>query len=97
MIQTNARHPAQCLTGLANLRSDGMLCDVVIEAEGSQFHAHRAVLASSSPYFLAMFTGALEESKKRVIAIHDIPATVMEAILSYCYTAAIEVTGTSSV
>ena len=31
MIQTNTRHPAQCLTGLSSLRSDGKLCDVVIE------------------------------------------------------------------
>lgn len=92
MIQTNGRHPAQCLTGLASLRGERKLCDVVIEAEGSQFYAHRAVLASCSPYFLAMFTGKLEESKKRVVTIHDIPAAIMEAILSYCYTAAIEVT-----
>ena len=91
MVHSNSNHPIQCLNGLSLLKREKKLCDVVIEADGCPFYAHRAVLASCSPYFHAMFCSDMEESKKRTITIRDIPADVMEAILDYCYTANIEI------
>ena len=77
---------------MAGLRKEGKLCDVVIQVEDRQFMAHRIVLAGSSPYFQAMFTGDLEESKKRVVTIREIPEAVMELLLDYCYTFTVEIT-----
>lgn len=91
MMLTNSSHPFQCLNGLCSLRKDKKLCDVVIEADGSRFHVHRAVLASCSPYFHAMFCGDMEETCKSLVAIHDVPAHIMDTILNYCYTATIVV------
>ena len=92
MLLTNSTHPFQSLNGLASLRAEKKLCDVVIETDdGVQFNAHKALLASCSPYFRAMFCGEMEESKKQTIRIRDIPSPTMAAILDYCYTASLEI------
>jgi kelch-like protein 20 len=88
---TNNNHPVQSLNGLNLLRTEKKLCDVTIKAEDAMFHAHRAVLASSSPYFFAMFCRDMKETGNPSVTIHDVPAHVMEAIINYCYTATIEV------
>ena len=88
----NKDHSLHCLKNLSELRSDGKLCDVIIEAEGFTFPVHKPVLASCSPYFKAMFCNDMEEAKKTTITIRDIPSEAMELILDYCYKGEIEVT-----
>lgn len=46
--------------GFDQLRIEGLLCDVTLVAgDGDEaFPVHRAMMASSSDYFKAMFTGA---------------------------------------
>ena len=39
-----------------------------------------------------MFAGELEESKQHVVTIRDIPASIMEVLLDYCYTSTVEIT-----
>ena len=92
MILTDDRHPAKCLARMEELRKSGRLCDVVIEADEHEFRAHRVVLAGCSPYFTAMFTSDLEESKHRVVAIRDISAPTMALLIDYCYSSEIELT-----
>ena len=92
MFRTDENHPARSLSCMATLRKEGKLCDVVIQVEDRQFYAHRIVLSGASPYFQAMFTGDLEESKQHLVTLRDIPATIMEILLDYCYTSTIEIT-----
>ena len=92
MLRTNEGHPATSLSCMAGLRKNRKLCDVVIQVEDRCFHAHRVVLAGSSAYFQAMFTGDLEESKQHTVTIKDIPVSIMETLLDYCYTSSIEIT-----
>ncbi|XP_054722105.1 kelch-like protein 8 [Uloborus diversus] len=68
----------------------GILCDVVIQAGSKSIKCHRNVLASCSPYFQAMFTSPLAESKQHVITIGDIDETTMEMLIKFAYTAKIE-------
>ena len=56
-------HALNVLQGLNKQRLDCSLCDVTICVQGCEFPCHRNVLAACSPYFLAMFTGEIEDLK----------------------------------
>lgn len=92
MQRSDESHPGLCLSSMAQLRQEGKLCDVVLEAGGQLFPAHRVVLAGSSPYFQAMFSGSMEESRASTITLHNIPPLALQILLDYCYTATITVT-----
>lgn len=55
------QHAACVLLRLHDLRKRKELCDVTIVVGGRTIAAHRAVLAASSLYFNAMFTGRMSE------------------------------------
>lgn len=70
---------------MADIRRLGKLCDVTIRVDDSLFHAHRIVLASTIPYFHAMFTHDMVESTQREITIQGVEATSMEAMINFAY------------
>uniref|UniRef100_M4BD67 BTB domain-containing protein n=1 Tax=Hyaloperonospora arabidopsidis (strain Emoy2) TaxID=559515 RepID=M4BD67_HYAAE len=51
-----------------------------------RFHAHRFILAASSPPFRAMLTGSMRESSRRDVELHDIEFTIVEKMLVFMYT-----------
>ena len=55
-VYNSKRIIEKAFTVLDELRRYHHLCDVVIRVGNSDFHAHRVVLAATSPYFQAMFT-----------------------------------------
>ncbi|CAI5731496.1 unnamed protein product [Peronospora destructor] len=56
-------------------------------AEGARrFHAHRFILAASSPPFRAMLTGNMRESSRRDVELYGIEPTVVEKMLVFMYT-----------
>ncbi len=77
---------------MSAMRKSRELCDVVLIVDGEPIHAHRIVLSSLSPYFKAMFTGDMAESKQREITINGIDADTLESIVDYAYTANIKIT-----
>ncbi|KAM4817928.1 kelch-like protein 34 [Thomomys bottae] len=80
-------HGGALLTGYQALRAEGFLCDVTLEAEGSEFLAHRSLLACSSDYFKALFKSHTRESKARVIHLHVPSAAGLQRLLDFIYTA----------
>ena len=74
------------------LYRENFLCDVVLLTSDQQqeFRAHKAVLASCSSYFYAMFNH-FDESHKRRIVLKDIDPKALGLMLDYIYTSEIQV------
>nr|XP_002187183.4 kelch-like protein 3 isoform X1 [Taeniopygia guttata] len=91
-VTVNPSHMRKAFKVMNELRSKRLLCDVVIVAESVEMEAHRVVLAACSPYFCAMFTGDMSESKAKKIEIKDVDGQTLRKLIDYIYTAEIEVT-----
>lgn len=73
------------------LKREKFLCDVVlITTNQEEFPAHRAVLASCSPYFHAMFS-CFEESNQNRIVLQDVDPKALGLLLEYVYSSEIQV------
>ncbi len=57
---------------LAAQRADGTLCDIELQAEQQTIPAHKNILAASTPYFDAMFSGRFEEGNARVVEVKGV-------------------------
>jgi len=88
----NNQHHTKTFEKLNELREQHLLCDVTVQVGNKNIPAHRAVLASASQYFHAMFTGEMSESKQNVIILKEVDATALELLIEYCYTAEVTVT-----
>ena len=65
------------------IRKRHELCDVVINVGTRKIFAHRVILAACSPYFRAMFTGELTESRQSEITIRDMDETGLATYLMF--------------
>ncbi|KAI1899035.1 hypothetical protein AGOR_G00078540 [Albula goreensis] len=92
MPTVNQAHMKNAFRLMNDLRSKKMLCDVLLVAEEVEVPAHKVVLASCSPYFCAMFTGDMSESKAQRVEIRDVDGQTLRKLVDYIYTAEIEVT-----
>ena len=68
MAHTSDKHPKNVLETINNLRKHKELCDVVLSVGQKKLFGHRIVLSACSPYFLAMFTGELAESRQTEVS-----------------------------
>jgi len=73
------------------IRKHHELCDVVITVGARKIFAHKVILAACSPYFRAMFTGAMSESSQTEVTIRDVDETAMDILIDFCYTSNIVV------
>ncbi|XP_061683519.1 kelch-like protein 17 [Syngnathoides biaculeatus] len=72
--------------GLKQLLDAQQLCDVTLLVEGRKFLCHRVLLAAVSPYFRAMFTSPLVESRLTEIRLEEVTPSVMETVIQFAYT-----------
>lgn len=70
----------------ASLLESQVLSDITFVVQGFHFKAHRAILATRSEYFDAMFSGGFMESKKDEFEVLDVSSEVFENLLIYIYT-----------
>ncbi|XP_041115268.1 kelch-like protein 13 [Polyodon spathula] len=82
-------HGSAALKGFDQFRADGTLCDVVlVSGEGSEsFPVHRVLMASSSDYFKAMFTGGMKEQELKTIKLQGLSRVGLKNIIDFIYTA----------
>ncbi|KAK7901577.1 hypothetical protein WMY93_018346 [Mugilogobius chulae] len=78
-------HSACLLQGLSVLRARGQLLDVELSINDERFHVHKAVLASCSDYFRAMFTGGMRESNQDTIELKGLSARGLKHIIDFAY------------
>ncbi len=57
--------------GLMRQKDSGQFCDVKLCINGHYYFAHKAVLASASPYFYSMFTSHMKEQSSTVIDLTE--------------------------
>ncbi|XP_014669553.1 PREDICTED: kelch-like protein 20 [Priapulus caudatus] len=91
LAYTSDKHPRHTLEATNSLRKHRELCDVVIIVGTRKIFAHRVILSACSPYFHAMFTGELAESRQTEVTIRDIDERAMETLVDFCYTSHIVV------
>ncbi|XP_077473842.1 kelch-like protein 9 [Stigmatopora argus] len=87
-VFSSIEHGSAVLQGLNVFRSSDVLCDVVLLPGDSQetFPVHRVIMASSSDYFKAMFTGGMRETDMREIKLHGVTKLGLKNILDFIYT-----------
>uniref|UniRef100_UPI00398EF828 kelch-like protein 2 isoform X2 n=1 Tax=Pristiophorus japonicus TaxID=55135 RepID=UPI00398EF828 len=91
-VTVNPHHMKKAFKVMNELRSQNLLCDVTLVAEDTEIPAHRVVLAACSPYFHAMFTGEMSESKAKRVRIKEVDSWTLNILIDYVYTAEIQVT-----
>ena len=91
LSKSSEKHPRNLLEQINQLRRSNELCDVFLIVGNSKISAHKIILSASSPYFRAMFTGELVESRQTEITIKDIDENAMEMLVDFCYTSKITV------
>ncbi|XP_061909751.1 kelch repeat and BTB domain-containing protein 12-like [Entelurus aequoreus] len=82
-----AEHCARLLRQLEKMRAAEELTDVVLLADGIPFSCHKVVLSAFSPYFQAMFTCGLKETRGGEVPLRDTPAHSLGLLLGYMYRA----------
>ncbi|XP_026224880.1 kelch repeat and BTB domain-containing protein 12-like isoform X2 [Anabas testudineus] len=82
-----AEHGSLLLRQLDRMRAAGELTDVVLLAQGIPFPCHKVVLSAFSPYFQAMFTCGLKETRGGEVPLRDTPSHNLELLLNYMYRA----------
>ncbi|KAL7980811.1 hypothetical protein Chor_001965 [Crotalus horridus] len=80
------------LEGLQNLRSQNALCDVVLEAEGASFPAHRALLAVGSSYCRMCFVREPAGQANSLKLAPPVTARGLQGVLSFLYSNRLELT-----
>jgi len=91
LTKVSERHPKLLMDQINQLRRSNEFCDVILHVGNTKISAHKIVLSASSPYFRAMFTGELAESKQTEITIKDVDENAMEMLIDFCYTSRITV------
>ena len=68
----------------------GLLTDVTLVAGERTFPCHRLLLAASSDYFAAMFTGGMVEQGLDRVVIQGVEAGALAQLIDYCYSGKID-------
>ncbi|KAF7244199.1 Kelch-like protein 2 [Varanus komodoensis] len=91
-VTVNPWHMKKAFKVMNELRSQNLLCDVMLVAEDMEIAAHRVVLAACSPYFHAMFTGEMSESQAKRVRIKEVDGWTLKMLIEYVYSGEIQVT-----
>ncbi|XP_054855566.1 kelch-like protein 18 [Eublepharis macularius] len=72
--------------GLKRLHHAQELCNATLVAGEKRFSCNRALLASLSPYFHAVFTSGFKESRDGEVLLQGVDPSILQSLLTYLYT-----------
>lgn len=85
-LLSSDRYASLILAQMNKMRLHSNFCDVGLKVGSRVFKAHRLVLAASSPYFAALFSGGLREANKDEVQLIGVDTDVFEILLDFIYT-----------
>lgn len=85
------QHDEYLMKRISRMRKHSVLTDIVLKVDGIEFPAHRNVLAASSDYFMAMFSGHISTVGASV-TLQGISASALEILLGFIYKGEILIT-----
>ncbi|XP_031574419.1 kelch-like protein diablo [Actinia tenebrosa] len=88
---TDIAHSRDFVNNLCLLRQHEEFCDMVLMVGNKSITTHKVVLASNSPYFRAMFTGGLLESRQSTVTLQELEESAMEAMVDFFYSGKIQI------
>ncbi|XP_073990192.1 kelch-like protein 17 isoform X2 [Rhodnius prolixus] len=74
------------------MRQNTQMTDITLKVGDVCIQAHRVVLASTSPYFFAMFNDDMAERQSREVVLHEIDVMALKLLVDYSYTGGILIT-----
>ncbi|XP_070832007.1 kelch-like protein 41a [Chaetodon trifascialis] len=78
--------------GLKELLNENKLIDCVLKVGDRSIPCHRLILSACSPHFRELFfSGDGKEVDKKEVALENLDASLMEAIVNYMYSAEIDI------
>lgn len=86
VLLASDRYARLILAQMNKMRHRTDFCDVRLNVGGQMFTVHRLVLAASSPYFSALFSGGMREADKEEVQIMGVETEVFEVLLDFIYT-----------
>ncbi|XP_064486134.1 speckle-type POZ protein-like [Ornithodoros turicata] len=86
VVENPPRGPS-LMSDIGRLMENCEFADVVLTAEGKEFHAHKNILAMRSPVFRAMFgNNSMKETQVNRVDLEGISAEVLQEIVTFVYT-----------
>uniref|UniRef100_A0A0A9XNX5 Kelch-like protein 17 n=1 Tax=Lygus hesperus TaxID=30085 RepID=A0A0A9XNX5_LYGHE len=85
-------HCKAAFDAINKMRQHVQMTDITLKVGETSIHAHRVVLASTSPYFYAMFNDDMAERASREVELHEVDVTALQLLVDYSYTGGILIT-----
>lgn len=68
-VTLDKKFSEQACAILNDLRKAGQLCDAIIIVDGQEFPVHKAIMASCSSFFRALFTNSMRETRQKEVTV----------------------------
>ncbi|XP_059162191.1 kelch-like protein 28 [Physella acuta] len=89
-------HHTELLEELKAMFEEGLLVDVTMCIQDCRIPCHKAVLAAASPYFRAMFTTDLHESRQQEVWLRETDPDAVRLLIGYAYSGKLEITSANA-
>lgn len=86
LTSTSAIPQTTLVRNMKQLCNQPVFSDIILRVQNEEFQAHRAILATQSPVFKAMFEHDMREKEDGIVDIQDTSAEIFTLFLEYCYT-----------